>query len=165
MNVLATTTLVLAVTLSGGWRAMTESELESAIPERARVESERVETELRTASGVRDGAGRVIAGVVLITAGYSAEGKYSHYLTTQATLTTGELTLAPGEYTFAYRASPDHALDVYFYDAATGKLIGAAPAKRATKSGPIRSFALLPQEDGTVMMMIGRFGVRMTVTD
>ena len=165
MNVLATTTIVLAVALSAGWRAMTESELKSAIPERARVESERVETEFRTASGVRDGAGRVIAGVVLITAGYSADGKYSHYLTTQATLTTGELTLSPGEYTFAYRASPDDALHVYFYDAATGRLVGAVPAKRATKSGPIRSFALLPQEDGTVMMMIGRFGARLTVTD
>ena len=165
MNALATTILVLAAVLSGGWRAMTESELKSAIPERARVESERVETEFRTASGVRDGAGRVIAGVVLITAGYSAEGKYSHYLTTQATLATGELTLAPGEYTFAYRVSPDDALDVHFHDAATGKLIGAAPAKKATKSGPIRSFALLPQEDGTVTMMIGRFGARLTVTD
>src|ERR1035441_1822497 len=48
------------------------------------VESEHIETEMRTASGIVDGRGRFIAGVVLITAGYSAEGKYSHYLIVQA---------------------------------------------------------------------------------
>ena len=54
-------------------------ELRSVIPARAPVISERIETEFRTASGITDGNCHFIAGVVTITAGYSAEGKYSHY--------------------------------------------------------------------------------------
>jgi glycine/D-amino acid oxidase-like deaminating enzyme len=165
MTMLATTALALVVALSGGWRAMTEAELKAAIPERASVEAERIETELRTASGVVDAKGRVVAGVVLITAGYSADGKYTHFLTTQAPVTIDEVTLAPGEYVFAHRATPEDALQVYFYDAKTGRLVGAAMARRATKSGPIRSFALLPQEDGSVRFMIGRFAARCTITN
>src|SRR5215208_5868261 len=65
------------------WRAATEQELKQIIPARAPVEKENIETEFRTASGVTDGRGRFIAGVVMITAGYSAEGKYSHFFLTQ----------------------------------------------------------------------------------
>ncbi len=63
-----------------GWRSATEAELTQALPARAPVEKERIETEMRTASGIADERGHLIAGVVLITAGYSADGKYSHYL-------------------------------------------------------------------------------------
>ena len=66
------------------WRQATDAELASALPSRAPVESEHIETEMRTASGIVDARGRFIAGVVLLTAGYSAEGKYSHYLVVQA---------------------------------------------------------------------------------
>src|SRR5437588_6421674 len=69
-----------------GWRAATAAELESYLPARAPVDKERIETEMRTASGIIDDRGRMIASVVLITAGYSAEGKYSHYLLTQQRL-------------------------------------------------------------------------------
>jgi hypothetical protein len=57
------------------WRQATPAELASVLPSRAPVESEHIETEMRTASGIVDEHGRFIAGVVLITAGYSAEGK------------------------------------------------------------------------------------------
>src|SRR5262245_11225410 len=53
------------------WRQATEKELASILPPRAQVEKERIETELRTASGITDGKGKFIAGVVLITAGYA----------------------------------------------------------------------------------------------
>lgn len=53
----------------GRWRAPTEQELRKVIPARAPVIKENIETEFRTASGVTDGRGRFIAGVVMITAG------------------------------------------------------------------------------------------------
>jgi len=59
------------------WRQATAGELASVLPSRAPVESEHIETEMRTASGIVDEHGHFIAGVVLITAGYSADGKYS----------------------------------------------------------------------------------------
>ena len=66
-----------------GWRSATSEELSTALPLRAPVEKERIETEMRTASGIVNSHGKVIAGVVLITAGYSADGKYSHYLSSK----------------------------------------------------------------------------------
>jgi hypothetical protein len=54
------------------------------LPARAPVEKEHIETEMRTASGIVNAHGHYIAGVVLLTAGYSADGKYSHYLLVQA---------------------------------------------------------------------------------
>ena len=58
----------------GAWRPATPAELAAALPSRASVENERIETEMRTASGIIDGHKRVIAGTVVITAGYSAKG-------------------------------------------------------------------------------------------
>src|SRR2546423_7670512 len=52
------------------WRAATQEELRRVIPARAPVIKENIETEFRTASGVTDGRGRFIAGVVMITAGF-----------------------------------------------------------------------------------------------
>ncbi|MFP5206900.1 MAG: hypothetical protein ACLGSH_16230, partial [Acidobacteriota bacterium] len=68
------------------WRQATSAELASVLPSRAPVGDEHIETEMRTASGIVDNRGRYIAGVVMITAGYSADGKYSHYLIVQAPL-------------------------------------------------------------------------------
>ena len=79
-----------------GWRAATEGELKTLLPARAPVQQERIETEMRTASGITDGHGKFVAGVVLITAGYSADGKYSHYFVTQVPLKIGNFQLAPG---------------------------------------------------------------------
>jgi hypothetical protein len=64
------------------WRTAAADELAAVLPARAQVEKERIETGMRTATGVIDGRGRVIAAVLLITAGYSANGKYSYYLST-----------------------------------------------------------------------------------
>jgi len=68
------------------WRTATKQELRKLIPARAPVIKENIETEFRTASGVFDGQGKYVAGVVMITAGYSAEGKYSHFFITQVPL-------------------------------------------------------------------------------
>ncbi len=71
------------------WRQATDAELASLLPARAPVEKEHIETEMRTASGIVNGHGHFIAGVVLLTAGYSADGKYSHYLMVQAPVRIG----------------------------------------------------------------------------
>ena len=51
------------------WRQATDAELASLLPARAQVEKEHIETEMRTASGIVNGRGHTIAGVVLLTAG------------------------------------------------------------------------------------------------
>lgn len=67
--------LVMAVPLAPAqktaWRQASDAELASLLPARAPVEKEHIETEMRTASGIVNGRGRFIAGVVLLTAGYS----------------------------------------------------------------------------------------------
>src|SRR5579875_4192207 len=88
---------------SSEWRPATDAELRSVIPARAPVIEERIETEMRSASGITNGHRKYVAGVVLITAGYSAEGKYSHFFLTQVPLKLGSDTrLAPGEYVLGY---------------------------------------------------------------
>jgi hypothetical protein len=82
------------------WRQATDAELASLLPARAQVEKEHIETEMRTASGIVSSRGHFIAGVVLLTAGYSAEGKYSHYLIVQTPVRAGGVELKPGEYVF-----------------------------------------------------------------
>ena len=51
----------LQPTRSSSWRPATETELKNLLPARAPVEQERIETELRTASGITDGHGQFIA--------------------------------------------------------------------------------------------------------
>ncbi len=70
-------------------------------------EKERIETEMRTASGIINSHGKFIAGVVLITAGYSADGKYSHYLIVQAPITIADIALPPGSYVFGWQRTDD----------------------------------------------------------
>ena len=138
------------------WRAATESELSTIIPPRAPVEKERIETEFRTASAVTDGKGRFIAGVVLITAGYSAEGKYSHFFLTQAPVKLGDFELSPGEYVFGFRHNED-ALAITFYQASTGKQLGTVMAPRMNRVGRVESFHIYPPSEKS-MVQIGRFG-------
>src|SRR6476660_480950 len=89
-------TVSLSSAVPAAWRNASEPELRKVIPARAPVIKENIETEFRTASGVTDGRGKFIAGVVMITAGYSAEGKYSHFFITQTQLKLGDLSLHPG---------------------------------------------------------------------
>ena len=140
---------------SSGWHAATESELKNLIPARAPVEQERIETEMRTASGITDGHGKFIAGVVLITAGYSADGKYSHYFLTQVPLKIGNFQLAPGAYVIGWQHIED-GLDVKFYEAASGKLLGSIAATLNPAITRVESFRIWPPADRS-LMQIGRF--------
>ena len=139
------------------WRAATEPELRKLIPARAPVIKENIETEFRTASGVTDSRGKFIAGVVMITAGYSAEGKYSHFFITQAPLKIGSLLLQPGEYVFGYQRINNDAIRVSFYRASSGEAIGAVDAHVNRKSSMVRSLLISPPVDGRATIQIGRF--------
>ncbi|HLH03182.1 MAG TPA: hypothetical protein VKX25_10455 [Bryobacteraceae bacterium] len=149
--------LVLLFLYAGAanWRPANEAELKEVIPARAPVGSERIETEFRTASGITDGKGRYIAGVVLITAGYSADGKYSHFLVVQAPMKIADFVLKPGNYVFGWRHEDD-GLRVMFYEAQSGKLLGTVDAVRNSTIGKIESFHLFPPNEKSVIQ-IGRF--------
>jgi hypothetical protein len=140
---------------SSNWRAATESELKAVIPARAPVEKERIETEFRTASGITDGKGKFVAGVVLITAGYSADGKYSHFFLTQVSMKIGGFTLKPGDYVFGFGKN-ENSLTVKFYNAQTGSPVGTVEAGRANRIGRIESFHIYPPNE-KALMQIGRF--------
>jgi len=143
----------------GTWRQATDAELASLLPARAPVEKEHIETEMRTASGIVNTQGRYIAGVVLLTAGYSADGKYSHYLIVQAPVSMGGVVLKPGEYVFGWdRAKTGDALRVRFHIAATGVLVGTAEARRMAGSPRVESLHIWPPADKSVMQ-IGRFAI------
>lgn len=139
------------------WRQATDSELASLLPARAPVIKEHIETEMRTASGIVNGKGHFIAGVVLITAGYSADGKYSHFLVVQAPVEIGGVALKPGEYVFGYEHKGD-VLNVHFNEAATGELVGTADAHLLPGSGHVTSLHIWPPGDKSVIQ-IGRFGI------
>ena len=148
------------------WRTATADELRRVVPERAPVIRENIETEFRTASGVVDNRGRFIAGVVMITAGYSAEGKYSHFFLTQAPLRVGELEMPAGQYVFGYARASDDALRVSFYRAATGDPVGDVEARRSTRKGTgVRSLLINPPVAGRANIQIGRFLLEYRVAD
>lgn len=139
------------------WRVATDAELRSVIPARAPVVTERIETEMRSASGITNGHGKYIAGVVLITAGYSAEGKYSHFLVTQVPLRVGnDVRLAPGEYLLGYEHGEDGLL-VRIFEASSGKPLGSVLAKLIPGNTRVESFRIWPPADRS-LMQIGRFG-------
>lgn len=145
------------------WRAATGDELAAVLPSRAPVEHERIETEMRTASGIIDGRGKVIAGVVLITAGYSADGKYSHYLLVQSPITFGKVLLSPGSYVVNWRREED-SLSVTFYDAATGVKRGTVQARHLPTGSRVESFRIWPPTDHT-FVQIGRFAIPYLLAD
>ena len=142
---------------SATWRQATEKEMTALIPARAPVVSERIETEARTASGVTDGQGKFIAAVVLITAGYSAEGKYSHFFITQVPVKIGDMDLKAGEYVFGYKRADDESLEVKFYQARNGNLLGSIKAQIGIKSGPIHSLLITPPNGDKFTVQIGRY--------
>jgi hypothetical protein len=137
------------------WRAATDTELKALIPARARVIQERIETELRTASGITDGKGKYVAGVVLITAGYSAEGKYSHYFIAQVPMKIGDMQLSAGEYLIGWKHNED-SLTVNFYEAASGKFLASVEALRNASITRVESFRVWPPGDKS-LIQIGRF--------
>ena len=163
LNILFASSLVLATsagTVSAHrprWQAATEPELRRLIPARAPVIKENIETEFRTASGVTDGRGKFIAGVVMITAGYSAEGKYSHFFITQVPLKLGAMLLAPGEYVFGYQRIDNDLIRVSFYRASNGEAIGTVDARVNRKSSMVRSLLISPPVDGRASIQVGRF--------
>jgi hypothetical protein len=138
------------------WRAATPAELEAILPARATVEKERIETEMRTATGVIDSRGRVVAAVVLITAGYAANGKYSHYLVAESPVRIGtDILLPPGNYVVGWTRSPDGLL-VHIYSAETGVERGAITARPVTQPLPIVSIKIWPPAERSAIQ-IGRF--------
>lgn len=143
--------------VKSAWRSATTEELNAVLPIRAPVEKERIETEMRTASGIVNSRGKVIAGVVLITAGYSADGKYSHYLVVQAPITIAEIALAPGSYVFGWQRT-DEGLLVKFYEATSGVERGTAMARRMPQGNRVESFRLWPPGDQSILQ-IGRFSL------
>ena len=150
-------TIAAASAQKSSWRQATDVELASLLPARAPVEKEHIETEMRAASGIVDAKGHFIAGVVLITAGYSAEGKYSHFLIVQAPIKIGGVALKPGEYVFGYTHEEDK-LSVHFNQAATGALIGTAEARLIPGSSRVASLRIWPPSAKS-QIQIGRFGI------
>ena len=139
------------------WRTATQQELKKLIPARAPVIKENIETEFRTASGVFDGQGKYIAGVVMITAGYSAEGKYSHFFITQVPLQLGDLGLQPGEYVFGYQRTGNDSIRVSFYKASTGDSAGDVEAHINRKRNLVTSLLITPPVGGKGTIQVGRF--------
>lgn len=157
------TPVVAAIGYHSQWRPATDVEMRKLIPARAPVGKENIETEFRTASGVTDGHGKFIAGVVMITAGYSAEGKYSHFLITQVPIRMGEMSLSPGEYVFGYQRAGEETLRVMFYAASSGEKLGEVTAHRSNKRGPIRSILIMPPRSGKSLIQLGRFAFEYSV--
>jgi hypothetical protein len=156
---LAVVVLLASPLLSGqsrvGWRSANSSELEAVLPTRAPVEKERIETEMRTASGIINTRGKIIAGVVLITAGYSADGKYSHFFLLQSPITIGDVTLSPGSYVLGWnRVSAG--LVVHFYDATTGAERTSATAHQMAPGTRVEAFRIWPPGTRSILQ-IGRF--------
>jgi hypothetical protein len=151
--------VLLAQAQKTTWRQATDAELASLLPARAHVEKEHIETEMRTASGIVNSRGQFIAGVVLLTAGYSAEGKYSHYLIVQTPIRIGRIALKPGEYVFGWtRSQAGDTLRVHFYGAATGSLVGTTEAHRIAGTSRVESLHIWPPAD-KALIQIGRFGI------
>jgi hypothetical protein len=146
------------------WRAATPAELEAVLPARAPVEKERIETEMRTATGVIDGRGKVVAAIVLITAGYAANGKYSHYLLAQSPLRIGaDILLPAGDYAVGWTRAPDGLL-VHIYDAETGVERGSIVAHPLTQTLPVVSVKIWPPAERSIIQ-IGRFALPYTLEE
>ena len=138
------------------WRSATMAELQAFLPARAPVEKERIETEMRTATGITNDAGQTIAAVVLITAGYAADGKYSHYLLAQHAMHIGEsIELSPGAYVLGWGRTPDGLL-LHVFDATTGVERGSGVARLSPTPLRIESFKIWSPGERK-MIQIGRF--------
>ncbi len=151
----------LVAQTKAAWRSASAQELEAALPVRAPVEKEHIETEMRTASGIINTQGQLIAGVVMITAGHSADGKYSHYLVVDAPIDLSGVSLSKGRYVFGWRRAED-GLRVTFYDALSGAERGTAIAHPMATGIRVESFRIWPPSDRSVLQ-IGRFQLPYTL--
>ena len=154
--------LFVSAQAKSAWRLATPHELESALPLRAPVEKEHIETEMRTASGIINPQAHLIAGVVLITAGYSADGKYSHYLVIDDPLDVSGVSLPKGRYVFGWKRD-ESGLRVTFYEALTGVERGSAIARPMPPGTRVESFRIWPPSDRSILQ-IGRFGLPYTLS-
>lgn len=116
---------------------------------------------MRTASGIINSDGHLIAGVVMITAGYSADGKYSHYLLVGDPIDLSGVTLPRGRYVFGWRRADD-GLRVTLYDALSGAERGTAIARPMPTGVRVESFHIWPPSDRSVLQ-IGRFQLPYTL--
>jgi hypothetical protein len=139
------------------WRQATDAELAALLPARAQVVKEHIETEMRTASGVVNNHGQYIAGVVLITAGYSADGKYSHYLMVQTPIRVDGVELKPGDYILGWLRDGE-TIKVHINMATTGELVGNAVAERLAPHTRVEILKIWPPDDKSIIQ-IGRFGI------
>jgi hypothetical protein len=147
---------------SAHWRTATEAELEAALPARAPVVNERIETEMRSATGIVDGHDHILAAVVLITAGYAANGKYSHYLLTQTQMRIGpQITLQPGAYVVGWTRTEDGLL-VHIYEAATGVERGSLTAHILSAPVQVVPVKIWPPSEKSIIQ-IGRFALPYTL--
>lgn len=137
------------------WRSATPDELSGFLPARAVVGKERIESELRTASGIVNQRGEMIASVLLITAGYAADGRFSYYLLAQHALTVGEVHLAPGAYVVGWTRTDD-GLKVHIFDAVTLTPRGDTLARPNPQSRRVISFHIWPPDQGS-RIQIGRY--------
>lgn len=144
---------------AANWHAATHSELQTYLPARAPVVTERIETEMPAASGIINSKDQFIGGVVLITAGYSADGKYSHYFVTQVPIELGPAThpvkLTPGNYLIGY-VRQDEALQIRLYEAASGKPLGDIKAVLDPAIHGVTAFRIWPPSMHR-LIQIGRF--------
>ncbi len=144
-----------------GWRAATPEELESVLPARAPVDKERIESEMRTASGIINDKGQVIASVLLITAGYAADGKYSHYLLLQSPMKLDNLQLGPGAYVLGWTRT-DAGLEIHVFEAASVRERGVVLARLIAQPRRVESFRIWPPDEQK-LIQIGRYGLPYTL--
>jgi hypothetical protein len=93
----------------------------------------------------------------MITAGYSAEGKYSHFFIAQVPIQIGEFSLTPGEYVVGYQRKSADSITVTFYRASSGDKVGDVEALRNKKSSMVRALLIQPASGGRGTIQIGRF--------
>lgn len=93
----------------------------------------------------------------MITAGYSAEGKYSHFVTTQVAIKIGDFELKPGDYVFGYQRKNADSIDVSFYRASSGESLGSVAAYVNRKSAMVRSLLISPPARDKGTIQVGRF--------
>ena len=117
---------------------------------------------MRSASGVVDEQGHLLAGIVLITAGYSANGKYSDYLLLQSPIKVVDTVLPAGGYLLGWTRSADNLL-VTISQAATGKALVQVPARRNEALHRVEQLRIWAPPRG--MVQLGRFTFDYTLVD
>jgi hypothetical protein len=137
------------------WRIATAEELESVIPKRAAVVSERVETEPESVSGIVDSRGRYMAAAVLITGGYSSDSKYSDYLVTQVPVKIEDTVLPPGRYLLSWTHDAG-TLHITLSEASTGKAVVQVSAARNPALHRVEQIRIWPPSPDA-MIQLGRF--------